>query len=624
MAPPVGGSCGGAAELELDDHVPRYTEHGASLYQLNKQIRAKWIRKHGKDPEANRDPVTGLPYEDGSGPKDSPLKKGEHASGDKGTSLFYEELVLIAMAQDDGDWEFAKQDAYEVFDLLAGPDGTIDIATLRKFSAAINVVDGGDIKSLRTNSGVLNASGHYHIGSDSGFKLTEEESIIADFFLKQEGGPLYDLLDPDTLEIAFKELDKNKDGEVQREEFQDFLLKLRKMRLNFYKQKALFEVRAFWGRGQIGSKNPRFARQEKGKGQPDQVEGPDKSGEDTAHLGCCTAGPRGWGEDYWYAIKQEHPIISMFCSDKDHPISKPERVVMEFVALSYCYFGATWDNPWKSWDPVLWGFLTITIPSVMINVFLRTILGCPCLMNDRSMMRRKERQKDRVSDLRFAAAGWIAAALMFGAGVAFLYLGSVQFQESSDHKGNEHIATWLIGRAAGYIVYPVTPMLMAFNVFCCGEKGGPKTFGGGAGMGPRHIPHGPGPNDTCCGIKCCAQPLLTINQWSYEQDLVIQRIQESKGLGDMEKIKARRADHIREVKQKLEAHRSKKAGEASPAKDDGEAKGAPYGADDAAAAPAAKTDAMQSAPTESANASIANAVQGEGDKEKEDKWDAAT
>eukprot|EP01062_Namystynia_karyoxenos_P037674 TRINITY_DN27406_c0_g1_i9.p1 TRINITY_DN27406_c0_g1~~TRINITY_DN27406_c0_g1_i9.p1 ORF type:complete len:694 (+),score=53.36 TRINITY_DN27406_c0_g1_i9:130-2211(+) len=158
------------------------------------------------------------------------------------------------------------------------------------------------------------------------------------------GGPLRALLNPGLVQQAWKLMDEDRNGFIDKCEWNRFICICSYNKLRFLKALHHLDGACFWGYGQLGSLQTPFAFW----GDPPPDMEPLENGMPVIGRGVpewelrrrrlfwgLVEVPRGWLHDLWYYITQNHTLVSMFFVDEDHPLDRWERVVNEFVITGY-------------------------------------------------------------------------------------------------------------------------------------------------------------------------------------------------------------------------------------------------------------------------------------------------
>jgi len=224
-------------------------------------------------------------------------------------------------------------------------------------------------------------------------KTAMETDVMARAFVKSIGNAtLSNLLSPpwDTTETAFRHIDADKSGALNRREWLAFIDEAVSLRLKHYKVKLLLDRVCFAGRGLEPAHAvapPAAAGKARGKagratGSPRPAE--DATGAATAAASAAvgvTAGaaaesgswasrafarfkalvapryvPNGWVDDYVYYISNNAKYASVFLADDEHPFGKWERTLDLFCVLGWSLFLSTCvpTNPRRHAPPLLY------------------------------------------------------------------------------------------------------------------------------------------------------------------------------------------------------------------------------------------------------------------------------
>lgn len=333
---------------------------------------------------------------------------------------------------------------------------------------------------------------------------------------------MHGLLDLELVREAFKSFDRDESGEMDVSEWNSFLDWLEVMRLQYLQQRALIDFRSFFARGQtwcrkvkslesehFGVKDPITAEEwtqeellrvvgstlvrdpgtengdeeapTKGSREPQRVQGTTRKRR-RVQLGCdqdlhiesrCGIFPVGWWEDMYYYSANVHPLHGIFACDRDHPLSKPERLAIEVATVIFAYFTCALREPWVEdhrapvpalCNSLVFSIVVVTIPKMLLWKVLYILFTCPACHLDRSTA--SPGDLSRASSWRTLAALIGYFMMMALIGVLMVEVLITQFTPSSvlTHKPS-HV--WATAKATiqAYIFSWAIMLLFPFNLF---------------------------------------------------------------------------------------------------------------------------------------------------------------
>lgn len=424
------------------------------------------------------------PYADAeSTAMSKPLLTGE-ADNDQAGGCWYawavwDLLVLIASQDDDGKWEL--DDTGHLFQLIdhhsnpVSPAGSADEAmqenrelTLEEISNALEDTEGAVYKEIiDSNSRVLKA-----------------------------------LLNKKAREAAFKKLDKNQDNHISMREWGYFMTSLRRGRLRFYEEKAHLTYVTYWGKGDCGLSD----------------------GSD----GCCVSDWSAWWADYCYYVCNAHPLLSIFLVDRDHPLERAERVMMEFITMSFSLMMSGMHD----WQPLpdgkvgdafsqktVYSIVFITIPGMILYQIVLFLYTCPLKTCHR------DRTAASVAAIEYMdhcnkVGKWVALIFVFGGCVCFIVGMLEYFNYNVD---SNLLIVFLQGRLQGYVLFFITTLALQFNPL------------------------------VAITLSICGYPLYSVGNWTLERRKVMQS---ASGDGIMSDVKQRGIAAINITNQEAGFHKT--------------------------------------------------------------------
>eukprot|EP00756_Hemistasia_phaeocysticola_P036324 Hpha_TRINITY_DN16636_c3_g10::TRINITY_DN16636_c3_g10_i1::g.182113::m.182113 len=172
---------------------------------------------------------------------------------------------------------------------------------------------------------------------------------------------------------------------------------------------------------------------------------------------------KGWKEDLWYYLCQNHHLLSLYFSDVDHPMSERERLVIEALLWGYTFLmttahnwiaagglgdwlavagcndgeglavcegmGAIWES--GSW-PLLWrpfggfyAFFFVSIPVLILYRILFALHLCPCAFGGAGEADEEDAQCVKGIRKHMTLLGTIVGFLSLGLCVAFWFFGVI-------------------------------------------------------------------------------------------------------------------------------------------------------------------------------------------------------
>lgn len=196
--------------------------------------------------------------------------------------------------------------------------------------------------------------------------------------------------------------------------------------------------RAFWGRGLA-------------KGDPD----PDD--------GTCSWPDRSWASDFWYFLRNNHPIVGIICHDRSQ-LSSLERINMEFVVVAWSFlFTTILLKSERMSAGIAFAVLTITvtIPCMILAKLLFYIHACPCLVSQYKPTGCKKYLYKCLECLGgcMGIAFFLLALLFVGAGIGVAAGGK--------EPAGKVMSDFAYARAQGYVLQPLILFCLSFNPFHC-------------------------------------------------------------------------------------------------------------------------------------------------------------
>eukprot|EP00472_Partenskyella_glossopodia_P008966 CAMPEP_0197527868 /NCGR_PEP_ID=MMETSP1318-20131121/23021_1 /TAXON_ID=552666 /ORGANISM="Partenskyella glossopodia, Strain RCC365" /LENGTH=535 /DNA_ID=CAMNT_0043082719 /DNA_START=137 /DNA_END=1740 /DNA_ORIENTATION=- len=188
--------------------------------------------------------------------------------------------------------------------------------------------------------------------------------------------------------------------------------------------------------------------------------------------------PDGWLEDYMFFLYNNHPLLSIFYSEKLHPYGRYKRCVTELVIQCWCFFSAVWleiiaypflDNHFypqhnlnfMKIDRFILGLIFITGPCSGLWWSLYGLMACPCLH-----FRSASRCQHWIKFWGKKCGKMTTYFLIFLPSVGLLYLG-ISLLVTNWHINEQYnsiwLANWFMFRVIGYILWIIRTMLMLFN-----------------------------------------------------------------------------------------------------------------------------------------------------------------
>ena len=332
---------------------------------------------------------------------------------------------------------------------------------------------------------LIDADGDGYLTCDEFVGAIAEQEEVRDF-IKMSGnktlGSLLHAKSEAKIRKAFGRMDASKDGRISRDEWGSFVYEMARERVRVMRRQALLSQRCYWGLGLSdapGAKKPL----------------------DPCGLATTLGLPRGYADDLWYYCKNNHPLLAIGLCDADHPVTRKERLVMESVVTTFCFFFAAMNAQQCHEDEetgcrVLWSLVMGGVGVEILYSYMLVLLGCPCLQRERSGHR-----CECCLDVCEAIGKCMMCPLLCVTLICFI-AGLVVIINGSKVEAQPHyfIGWWLAARAWGYCVWILSALARQFNPLAA------------------RYPE---------GLFMKMKPKLTgIGKWSYQRELVLAKVAE--------------------------------------------------------------------------------------------------
>eukprot|EP01062_Namystynia_karyoxenos_P059825 TRINITY_DN51247_c0_g1_i1.p1 TRINITY_DN51247_c0_g1~~TRINITY_DN51247_c0_g1_i1.p1 ORF type:complete len:590 (+),score=172.19 TRINITY_DN51247_c0_g1_i1:172-1770(+) len=315
-------------------------------------------------------------------------------------------------------------------------------------------------------------------GGDGQISLDElldavQDPVIRAWLVDSKCLVLKGLLNPDLKEemAAFERIDTSGDQKISLEEWMAFIRRVGAQRLSYLEGKAHLTGQCYWGytHGEacmVGRNGGPFC------GCFGQTIGRCRQ------RGCCGSGThrciaRGYWDDYWYYTMNNHPLISIFCVDRDHPLSRGERVIVELCAQGFSFMmsgmhdwrdhtneNSAWDF---FWHPYVFSTVFVTIPGMIMHWMLVTFNTCPwpnCFFDKTAAT------KEQIAYMgKCNTAGHLASAIFVAGILVCIGLGFYMYFFDDPTVDRAQLKIWAYGRLQAYALWFVTVFFMDFNPF---------------------------------------------------------------------------------------------------------------------------------------------------------------
>jgi Ca2+-binding EF-hand superfamily protein len=266
-----------------------------------------------------------------------------------------------------------------------------------------------------------------------------------DIISKYRDTPLAHLRDRWAVKNIFDKIDVDQTGEISLVEWRGFLAELMLHDHDYLRRKGLAHFRAFFGKGRDRAQ---FATAE-----ASSVPGCADRLRDQLYRVLGAA----WVEDFWYYQKNHHPLLALFLADADNPLSRQDRLKIEFAVNSYNLFASTISITLATSRIARFGYSVaiVSVPMVLMRNVLLQLFMCPCL-NVRNR-HPTDCQRCCLDCLRGCGQG-IGTLYVLG-GVAFVVLGVL----AALHFGRSFVLTWLFSWLLSYFLCILYDVGFTFN-----------------------------------------------------------------------------------------------------------------------------------------------------------------
>jgi len=261
---------------------------------------------------------------------------------------------------------------------------------------------------------------------------------------------LKNLLRPSHFDKVFDTLDASENGVITKQDFVKFVRGMALERARYLRVVALLRQTCFSGRG------------------PDPDDDDDQDDQQPPEQ--CT--PRGFWADFWYYVKNYHPLLALFSRDEAHPLSRRDVFCAELVKQCYCLVASVFvDRAERSWWTVegflynwLLAALFVSSPSMVLEEVLFYCLACPCLRFERRGRQREPlfAVAEQTGDV--LGRGLVVFPLALAAVAVLVYAIFVLSRSPDRHARFAFV--WGIGLVSEYLItWPLLHLAVHFN-FC--------------------------------------------------------------------------------------------------------------------------------------------------------------
>ena len=240
--------------------------------------------------------------------------------------------------------------------------------------------------------------------------------------------------DPVKFRELFAELDEDGDGLIEEDEWRHFIQKLAHERIRYLKCKGLTTGRCFWG--------------------------------------------RGYKQDYYYHLCNNHPLLQFFLRDPDYPCTTCQLILKELVVLSYMVYAVAEsfvltrraiggrprcdaEGTYLKERLIEYGITVgmVTVPCLILNQMMFHLFVCPCYVfeNQRDPM---EERWHKVVKCGFYSSQIIAAY--------FILVNAVAAWTAFDRMNKEYLCFWeffIMGQFNKYAYFPLMTLGQQFNPY---------------------------------------------------------------------------------------------------------------------------------------------------------------
>jgi len=240
--------------------------------------------------------------------------------------------------------------------------------------------------------------------------------------------------DPVRFRELFAEIDEDNDGVIEEEEWRDFIQKLAHERIRYLKCKGLTSGRCFWG--------------------------------------------RGWKQDYYYHLCNNHPLLQFFLRDPDYPCTTCQLILKELVVLSYMMYAVAEsfvltrraigrrprcdaEGPYFKERLIEYGITVgvVTVPCLVLNQMLFHLFVCPCYVF--------ENQRDPLQQRwhKIVKCGFVSSQIV---AAYFILVNAAAAWSAFDRMNSEYqcfFEFFIMGQFNKYAYFPLMIFVQQFNPY---------------------------------------------------------------------------------------------------------------------------------------------------------------
>lgn len=279
--------------------------------------------------------------------------------------------------------------------------------------------------------------------------------------------------DERTFRRVFDTLDSRNTGTIEKDEWLGFVGDMARERLRYLRVQGHLQGRCYWGRGE-------------GEGGRRPEEGETRTcleaalGAVLCWTSACCPYPPGYVEDLAFYTANNHPLLSTFFRDQDHPYSRVEQLLTLFCLNAYSLYvsvelSTRLDRFGPSAEQYAWTFGCISAPLLVLSQILFYLLACPCVKYER--MGRKRECVFYCCETVFEAVGHLLVVPIFFAACALLVLAIICLANNrrvaGEHiNGGDVLQTYAQGMVGSWCLWPLLVVCRQFCLwgarpFCC-------------------------------------------------------------------------------------------------------------------------------------------------------------
>jgi hypothetical protein len=289
-----------------------------------------------------------------------------------------------------------------------------------------------------------------------------------DIIHKYHDTPLAHLRNRKAVKIIFDHIDTHRTGGISLAQWKAFLAELMLHDHDYLRRKGLSHHRAYFGKGYTVA-TPVTASSEEGstagvEGIATEANVASATKATLAETAVDMVLPclyalcgRDWLQDFVYYQRNHHPLLGLRYADSDNPLTKVNRLQIEFVVNSYNLFASTVVYTMSGSTVGLYclSIAVVSLPMVVMRNLLLQLFTCPCLQ----LRNRHPRccQRCCVNCLRTCGYG-IGTAYALG-GAAFLVFGVL----SCLNFGSGFVLSWLFAWGLSYFICIAADLCLPFN-----------------------------------------------------------------------------------------------------------------------------------------------------------------